>query len=211
MESGLEQVQRVYARGAASYDRVLSLPDRLLFNRDRLWVTGQARGLTVEVAIGTGRNLHGYRSDVRVLGLDASPEMLAHAVGRVRTTPLRLLAVAGDAEHLPIADACADTVVSTLAMCTIPSPHDALAETFRVLRPGGILLLLDHVRSSVPLVLRLQHLLAPLALRSEGDHLLRNPVDHLAASGFIVEAVERHAAGLVQRVRARKPLGAAKT
>lgn len=74
-----------------------------------------------------------------------------------------------------------------------------------MLRPGGLLLLLEHVRSPLRLVRAVQRLLDPLFVRFEADHLLREPLEHVRAEGFAVERVERSKWGIVERLAARKP------
>jgi hypothetical protein len=74
-----------------------------------------------------------------------------------------------------------------------------------VLRPGGRLLLLEHVRSPVRAVRAVQRLLDPLAVRFAADHLTREPLDYLVAEGFEIERVERSKWGIVERVAAHKP------
>lgn len=145
----------------------------------------------LEIAVGTGRNLAHYPEGVRLTGIELSPEMLAIAKDRAKEfrpeADLRL----GDAQHLEFPDESFETVVITLALCTIPNDRRAVAEVWRVLKPGGHLLLLEHVRSpSLPVRLG-QRLLDPLAVRFEADHLLRDPLDYLTAEGFEVERVER--------------------
>ena len=111
----------------------------------------------------------------------------------------------GDAQALDLPDARFDTVVATLALSSIPDDRRAVAEARRVLRPGGRLLLLEHVRSPLLPVRLLQRLLDPLFVRCYGDHLLREPLDHLAAAGFVVDRVERSKAGVIERLVARTP------
>jgi ubiquinone/menaquinone biosynthesis C-methylase UbiE len=111
----------------------------------------------------------------------------------------------GDAQALPFPDEQFDTVVSTLTLCSIPDEHQAIAEAWRVLRPGGRLLLLEHVRSPNRLVQSVERLLNPLTVRLQADHLTREPLDAVDAVGFTVEQVLHSRLGIVERVLARKP------
>jgi ubiquinone/menaquinone biosynthesis C-methylase UbiE len=201
-----ERVRRRQDREAPRYDRQIAVFERLLFGGGREWVCGQARGKVLEIAAGTARNLPYYPDGVTVTGIELSEQMLT--VGRARArklgrdADLRL----GDAQALELADESFDTVVCTLGLCTIPDPARAIAEAHRVLRRGGQLLLLEHVRSPRFPVRLVQRLLEPLAVRAAGDHLTREPLDYLGEM-FEIERVERSKLGLVERVAARKVLG----
>lgn len=206
-DRGSAETQRVKAlwdRQAPLYDRIITVFEWLLFRGGREWVTSQAHGSVLEIAIGTGRNLPLYPAEVELTGIDLSPAMLvrawqrAHALGR--TVDLRV----ADAQALPFADASFDTVVVTLGVCSIPDEGRAVAEVHRVLRPGGLFLLLEHVRSPLAPIRAAQRMLDPLAERFQGDHLLREPLDAILARGFRVEALERSKLGIVERVRALK-------
>lgn len=194
-----------YQRVAAHYDRFVRIPERWLFAGGRAWAASHARGRVLEVAIGTGQNLPYYAPHARVIGQDISDAMLDQARQRSRELGRAVGLVVSDAQSLPFASSCFDSVVMTLALCTVPDERRALAEAHRVLRPGGRLILLEHVRSPRRLVHACQRVLAPLAERSMGDHLLRDPLDHLAAVGFVVEHLERSGAGIMERVLARRP------
>jgi ubiquinone/menaquinone biosynthesis C-methylase UbiE len=202
-----ERVRRIQDKTAPRYDRKISFFERILFGGGREWVCSQAEGDVLEIAAGTARNLPFYPADVRITAIELSPEMLAIARKRAeevgRPADLRL----GDAQALDLPEESFDTVVCTLGLCTIPDHRRAVSEAARVLRPGGRLLLLEHVRSPAPIVRAAQRLLEPLTVRFEGDHLLREPLDALAAEGFEVECLERSKWGIVERVAARKPMG----
>jgi ubiquinone/menaquinone biosynthesis C-methylase UbiE len=200
-----ERVRRSQDRNAPHYDRQIALFERILFAGGRQWVCGQAHGRVLELAVGTARNLPHYPSDVTLTGVELSPEMLA--IGRRRATELAREADfrLGDAQALEFPDDSFDTVVCTLGLCTIPDPRRAVAEAWRVLRPGGQILLLEHVRSPLLPVRVLQRLLEPLSVRFAADHLTREPLDYLRAEGFQVERLERSKWGIVERSSARKP------
>ena len=205
--SGAEtrRVLRFYEKSASKYDREMRVFDRLLFAGGREWVCSQAHGDVLEIAIGTGRNLPHYASDVRLTGIDVSPAMLQIARDVCRQLGREVDLRVGDAQALEFPDASFDTVVSTLSLCTIPDDGAAVAEVARVLRPGGWFLLLEHVRSPRLAVRVAQRLLDPLAVRFEADHLVREPLEHLDAEGFRIERLERSKLGIVERVAARKP------
>jgi ubiquinone/menaquinone biosynthesis C-methylase UbiE len=200
-----ERVRRVQDKGAPKYDGQMRFFDRVLFEGGREWACSRARGAVLEIAVGTGRNLPYHRDDVSLTGIELSPEMLKIAKRRAgelgREADFRL----GDAQNLDFPDASFDSVVCTLALCTIPDDRAAVAEAYRVLRPGGRFSLLEHVRSPVRAVRGVQRLIEPLSLRFEADHLTREPLEHLGAVGFEVEEQERSKWGIVERVLARKP------
>lgn len=200
------RVRDLYDREAARYDSMIRIPERLLFAGGRTWAVSEAIGDVLEIAVGTGRNLPHYRPELRITGQDISPAMLEIARGRAQALGREVDLTAGDAQDLAFASEQFDSVVSTLALCTIPDERRALQEVWRVLRPGGRLILLEHVRSPQPFVRALQRLLQPIASRSAGDHLLRDPLDHLANLGFSIEYCARSRAGIVERLVARKEM-----
>jgi ubiquinone/menaquinone biosynthesis C-methylase UbiE len=199
-----ERVRRIQDKTAPKYDRQMSFFDRLLFAGGREWACSQAQGDVLEIAVGTGRNLPHYPPGTKLTGIELSDEMLAIARQRAAHAGVEVDLRHGDAQALEFADASFDTVVITLALCTIPDDRAAVREARRVLRPGGRLVLLEHVRSPLVPVRAVQRLLDPLAVRVEGDHLVREPLDYLAAEGFEIDSVTRLKWGIVERVVARK-------
>ena len=200
-----ERVRRIWDREAKRFDRSIALFERFLFTGDREWVCSQAKGEVLEVAVGTGRNFKFYPDDVWITGVELSPRMAELAKERAALLGRAVDVRIGDAQSLEFADESFDTVVVTISLCSIPDDARTLAEIRRVLRRGGQVLLAEHVRSPNPLVRFVQRLANPLAVRFEGDHWTREPLEHLRREGFEIEEVERRKAGIVERVRARKP------
>jgi ubiquinone/menaquinone biosynthesis C-methylase UbiE len=200
-----DRVRRIFDEQAPKYDKSMARFERLLFSGNREWACSRAEGDVLEIAAGTARNLPFYPEGVRVTGVELSPEMAALGRKRAEDMGRQIDMRVGDAEALDFPDESFDTVVCTYGLCTIPDDASAVREAKRVLRPGGRILLAEHVRSPNPVVRTIQRVLDPLAHRFGGDHLLREPLDHLAAEGFEVEEVKRAKAGWVELSAARKP------
>ena len=171
---------------AAAYARLVDAESEVMRGWRR-WIASRAHGVVVELGAGTGANLAWYGDVERLVLVEPSPAMRR-----------RLAARAGDAEvldataaALPLPDDSVDAVVATLVLCSVPDLPAALAEVRRVLRPGGSLLLLEHVRAADPATARWQDRLDPAWRRlAQGCHPNRNTVAAVAAAGFTV--VERH-------------------
>jgi ubiquinone/menaquinone biosynthesis C-methylase UbiE len=202
-----ERVRRVQDKEAPRYDRQISFFERVLFGGGREWVCSQAEGEVLELAAGTARNLEHYPPGVTITAVELSPEMLTIGLKRAedlgREADLRI----GDVQDLEFPDESFDTVVCTLGLCTIPDPAKAIGEAHRVLRPGGKLILLEHVRSPSLPVRTIERILDPLSVRFQADHLTREPLDYLEPRGFEIVRLERSKWGIVERVLARKLRG----
>jgi len=196
---------RYWDKKSATYDREVGFFDRHLFGDSRQWVCSQSTGDVLEVAIGTGLNLEFYPNDVTLTGIDRSQKMLDLARARAADLGHPATLPQADAHHLPFDDASFDTVVRTFGLCAIPDHTQALTEMTRVLRPGGKLILVDHIRSSAAPVRAVQRFLELFTIPLGGEHFLRRPLNHLRdATSLNIEHVERFTLGLVERVTARK-------
>ncbi len=131
--------------------------------------------------------------------------MLALARDRAQQAGREVELREGDAHHLPFPDASFDTVVCTLSLCAIADPSRAVEEMTRVLRPGGRLLLLDHIASSSRAVRAIQWLLEQVTIPYGGEHFRRRPLHHVQAAGLDIEQQDRFTLGIVERIAARKP------
>ena len=177
----------------------------LFLRRLRARAIPPLRGRVLEIGAGTGANLAHYAPSVRLLLTDASREMLRIAAARPRPVPSgHTDALLAGAEALPLADASVDHVVATLVFCSVTDPERAMAEVRRVLRPGGTLVLIEHVQGATPLAGFLTRGLAGPWLRLNGVcHLDRETVETVRGAGLRVEEEERHLGGILRVVRAR--------
>lgn len=201
-----EKVRRSWAKQAGRYDKSIGFFERRVFGTThREWACSRASGAVLEVAVGTALNLPHYLKAARLTGLDLSVEMLD--IARKRATHLgRVIELReGDAHALPFLSESFDTIVCTYSLCNIPDPARAVAEMERVLRPGGKLILVDHIRSPVKAVFWLQKAIEFFSRRFEGEHMTRRPLEHVKASGFeVVERERLGPGGIVERLVANK-------
>lgn len=205
MDSAADARQRrLWDRIAPVYDARIAWLERRLLGASRRWVAARASGHTLEVAIGTGLTLPHYDAGVRVTGLERSRPMLDEARRRAATLRRPVEFVVGDAHELPFAAASFDAVVCTYALCGVADERLALREMLRVLRPGGALLLADHVESTQPLLRAGQRILDAVSVPLEGEHFSRRPVATLQELGVPLVASERLHQGIIERVHATR-------
>ena len=178
---------------SAMYDSCMKGTEEAGLREKRRELLARATGRTVEIGAGTGLNLDLYPEAVSDLVLvEPDPHMAKRLRPRVAESSREATVHEAGAERLPLEDDSVDTVVATLVFCTIPDPEAALAEAQRVLKPGGRLLFLEHVRSEDPGLARWQDRLeGPWRFLGEGCHCNRDTVAKVSAAGFELDSVER--------------------
>lgn len=188
-------------KSAQRYDRAMIALERAGIAALRRWLMAQAQGEVLEVGTGTGANLTLYSPGTTVTATDLVPDRLRTARDKVRRSGRRgsMILASADAQDLPFPDARFDTVVGTLVFCSIRQPELALSEIGRVLKPGGRLLLLEHVRGQTPFTRRLTDWLHPIWFAVQGScHLNRETAATVAGNGFQIDHVSTHSRGLLQ-------------
>jgi ubiquinone/menaquinone biosynthesis C-methylase UbiE len=171
---------------ARFYDRLMKGSEDAGLRERRKSLLARAEGRTLEIGAGTGINLELYPDSVSELVLIEPDEHMRRQLEK-KAGPRDAEVVGAGAERLPFPDASFDTAVATLVLCTIPDPHAALSEISRVLKPGGRLLFLEHVRSSDPNRARWQDRLErPWGWFGRGCHPNRDTVGTIEASRFAI-------------------------
>ncbi len=186
------------------YDLGMAVMEATGLDRWRRWLVGGARGRTLEVGAGTGRNLPLYPADVAAIAAEPHLDSARAARRRAPGVPL----VVARAEALPFKDGAFDTVVSSLVFCSVDEPGRGLAEVRRVLREGGALRMLEHVRSHRPLAAWWQDRIQPAWTWFTGGCRPNRETERLVeAAGFRVDPGTRRASGNLRRFEARVAAG----
>lgn len=196
------EISQKYDRFALWYDWIEGIPELLGVNKLRQEILQRASGSVLEVAIGTGKNLSHYRRASRIIGTDASKEMLAIAQRRASRLQLNVSFLLANAEALPFPDETFDTVVSSLSTCTFPDPVAALKEMARVCRPAGRVLLLEHGRSDRDWLARFQDRTADRHAKQLGCHWNRNSLELVRLAGLEIKEAQRVFFGIFNQIEA---------
>lgn len=160
-------------------------------------------GRVLFVAVGTGLDVKHFPPGREIVAIDISDEMLRRAAPRCRGYAGNLRLAQADALNLCFPDNSFDTIVTSCTMCSAPTPKRALEELYRVLRPGGQLLMFEHVRSRNP-ILGLMLDMMTLVTRRGGTEMNRHTLDNAMAAGFRITRVESVFLDIILSIRGVK-------
>ena len=201
-----ELVRRRYDRIARIYDTGEALMElRARAWRRAAWAAVAGAHDILEVGVGTGKSIPFYPPAARVTALDISPRMLDRARQRARRAGRSVALDLADAQAMPYAAGAFDAVVSIFVFCSVPDPIQALAEVKRVLRPGGRLIMVEHVLSRRRILRAFLCALDPWTERLWGAHVARQTDETVRAAGFATVAVTDLALDVVKRIDAALP------
>ena len=188
---------------AAMYERLSrSGPEHNFMEPLRKEVIGQAQGVVLEIGAGTGLNFAFYNPEQveRVEAVEPDKAMLRYAHERLKTARIPITLTQAPVETLPFANETFDSAVATLVFCSVTDPMRGLREVWRVLKPGGMLLLIEHVRAQGAFAQQLQNIITPVTKRMAGNcHWNRDTERSVINADFEIEN-SRDAGGGVQRM-----------
>lgn len=190
--STTETTRRRYQRLSTIYDLMEGMMEKRYQPwREKLWF--QVPGLRVlEVGVGTGKNFAFYPAGISITAIDLTPGMLQHAQKRIGELTLKskVKLQLGDVQELDFPNDSFDAAVATFVFCSVPDPVLGLSELKRVVRPGGRILLLEHMRSPHPIWGAVMDFLNPFVVRMMGANINRETVENIRKAGLEIERIE---------------------
>ena len=205
MQGETEKTKRRYDRIAPVFDALEGFLEGLFFSqwRKTLWnkVDGQH---VLEVGVGTGKNFPYYPADTQITALDFSEKMLERAKSKQLRQHVAVELELMDVESLCYADNSFDTVIATFVFCSVPQPHKGLQELYRVCKPGGQVLLLEHVLSSKPMMAKMMQIMNPVIAAIFGANINRQTVKSVQSCGFDKVVLDPSSRDMVKLIQAIK-------
>ena len=197
-----QDTRRKWDEASRTFDLFTFAEDKR-FGPHKRRLFGKIRGSTLMVGVGTGNDLKFLPGGLEISGIDISPKMLARAGQKAARYDGFLTLLEMDVCHLDFPDSTFDTVTSVCTFCSVPKPLVGLREIHRVLKPGGQLLMFEHVRSGIGPLAIMMDLLTPLSSRV-GPALNRDTVGNVQRAGFRLRRVENVFLDIVKSIEAEK-------
>jgi ubiquinone/menaquinone biosynthesis C-methylase UbiE len=195
-----ESTQRKWDAASRTYD-LFTFGDERRLGPHKRRLFSKIRGETLMVAAGTGNDFQFFPPHQKIVAIDISPRMLERAAARAAAYSGIIELRQMDVCALPFPDATFDTVATVCTFCSVPRPVVGLRELHRVLRPGGQLLMFEHVRSKIGLLGIVLDLMTPLS-RQLGPDLNRNTVGNVLRAGFTLRREENIYLDIVKIIEA---------
>ena len=182
--SKTEQIKKRYDRIAQWYNLLDQPMESTMFSKWRGILVGDVSGRTLEVGVGTGKTIPYYPKDINLTVIDFSENMLENAKAKYGDDPRNITFLETDVQDMDFGDDTFDTVVTSCVFCSVPDPVKGLMEIRRVLKPGGQLRMLEHVRSSGRITGKLMDWFNFIPVNIWGANINRRTVDNLKKAGF---------------------------
>lgn len=196
--------QAKWDRASRTYDW-MTWGDERRFGEAKTRLFRSMKGCCLMVAAGTGNDFRYFPPGLTITAIDISPQMIERARPRAMayqgTLELRVM----DVQALDFPDESLDTVATACTFCSVPDPVQGLRELYRCLKPGGVLLMFEHVRSRFGPVALLQDLLTPITRRM-GPDMNRDTVANVLRAGFELCREQNVYVDVVKAITARRPI-----
>jgi ubiquinone/menaquinone biosynthesis C-methylase UbiE len=205
MKSDSTAIKKRYDRIAPYFEGLESVMEGLFFKnwRKRLWAKVEGHHI-LEVGVGTGKNFDYYPADARITAIDFSPEMLKQAAHKKARKAVSVELELMDVQFLVFADNSFDTVIGSFVFCSVPLPLKGLKELYRVCKPGGQVILLEHVLSSNPVIAKVMSFINPAIVALVGANINRKTLKNIKSCGFASVRVDERSGDIIKLIEAKK-------
>ena len=205
MKSDSTAIKKRYDRIAPYFEGLEAVMEGLFFKnwRKRLWAKVEGHHI-LEVGVGTGKNFDYYPAEARITAIDFSPEMLKQAAHKKARKAVSVELELMDVQSLVFADNSFDTVIGSFVFCSVPLPLKGLKELYRVCKPGGQVILLEHVLSSNPFIAKVMNFINPAIVALVGANINRNTVKNVKSCSFASVRVDERSGDIIKLIEARK-------
>jgi len=200
-----EDTSQKYSSTAKLYDLFEWPIEKLLFKKLRKEAVSYAYGHVLEVGVGTGKNLPYYNKSVNLTAIDFSPGMLEVAKNRKTEVDLKAFKLYEmDVQDLKFEDDTFDTAISTFVFCTVPNPIAGLREVYRVSKPKGKVIFLEHMKSKYFVLNIFSYLMNIVSTKLLGTSMIRETQKNIEQAGFTIVSVEYKLFDIVRLIIATK-------
>ncbi len=190
---------------ALAYDIFMFPLEELGLKKLRQKVIKLIKGETIlELGVGTGLNVFAYPDGIKIIGIEPKVEMIERAIKKTKKFKKNVAIIRADAEMLPFKDEKFDTVFATFVFCEVKNPEKGFAEIIRVLKPGGRLVLLEHVRPDGKILSKIFDFGNKIT-SILGENINRKTVEIALEAGLEIERVEKTYDGVVKLIIGTKP------
>lgn len=177
------RVKRKYDKASYTYDIMELFQEKLFYSRWRRMASRYLHGKTLEVGVGTGKNVKYYPKNASVIAIDISEKMLRKAASRAGELDLDVDFIVMDAQNLAFKEGVFDSTLATFVFCSVPDPIRGISELARVSKPDGTMVFLEHVRSSNRLLGVVMDLVNPLIRWLTGVNINRDTTRNIQKGG----------------------------
>jgi ubiquinone/menaquinone biosynthesis C-methylase UbiE len=201
----MASTEHKYDRFARIYDLMEKPIEKVTFSHLREKFRSLLEGKVLEVGVGTGKNIPYYPEDVEVTGIDFSKGMLVKAQKRIDRLSVRNVSlIEMDVEDMQFSSESFDTVLSTFVFCTVPNPIRGLEEVYRVLKPGGKAVFIEHMRSEKPFLNIPLYMMNVFTTALLGTSTIRETQKNIEKAGFKIDDVQNTGFDIIRFIVARK-------
>lgn len=195
-----DKIRRKYDRCSRVYDIFEQPMELMLLKRWRIELAKELYGKVLEVGVGTGKNIMYYPDNMDITAIDFSDMMLSKAKQKAEKLNKKTTIIHMDAQQMSFQDDTFDCIFTTCVFCSVPDPIQGLREIRRVCKPGGKIIMLEHVRSENKILGILMDLFNPVTVNLYGANINRRTVDNIKLAGFSDIEVINLAGDIVKKI-----------